>query len=251
VNGGGISGTVAAFVRQPPVPQPGISTFKHLVSPHAFAGSTALIVGGSRGLGALTAKAIAAGGGRVVITYVVGETEAREIAREIGPDACRVMRYNAEEEAAPQLAALEWGINQLYYFATTQIFRAKAGFYVASRFADFHRIYVDGFERICTVLRTRGTENLMVFYPSSSYLDLEDRPRDMTEYGMAKAAGEVLCADMNRFVRGMRVIVKRLPRLLTDQTATVMPTESEDPIAVMLPIIQEMHADAGVRLTLG
>jgi nucleoside-diphosphate-sugar epimerase len=63
----------------------------------------------------------------------------------------------------------------------------------------------------------------------------------MTEYSMAKAAGEVLCADMNRFVRGLRVVVHRLPRLLTDQTATVMPAHSEDPVPVMLAAIRELH----------
>jgi acyl dehydratase/NAD(P)-dependent dehydrogenase (short-subunit alcohol dehydrogenase family) len=242
VRGGGIFGTVTAFVRQPPIAQPSVRELARMVSEQEFSGVTALIVGGSRGLGALTAKAIVAGGGRVVITYVAGEIEAREIAREIGPDACRVMRYDAREDAAPQLACLEWDTNQLYYFATTHIFRQKAEWYVPARFAEFCRIYVEGFEAICTALQARGAKELSAFYPSS--IALENRPRDMTEYCMAKAAGEVLCADMNRFARGMRVVVKRLPRLLTDQTATVMPTESEDPAAAMLPIIREMRTGA-------
>jgi nucleoside-diphosphate-sugar epimerase len=63
----------------------------------------------------------------------------------------------------------------------------------------------------------------------------------MTEYAMAKAAGELLCADINRWMRGVRVITTRLPRLLTDQTATSMPTTFGNAVDVMLLIIREMQ----------
>jgi NAD(P)-dependent dehydrogenase (short-subunit alcohol dehydrogenase family) len=244
VAGGGIFGTVTAFVRQPPITPPAVSELAPLVGKNAFAGTTALIVGGSRGLGALTAKVIAAGGGRVVITYIAGETEAREIAEEIGHESCSILRYDAREDAASQLVDLAWNTEQLYYFATTQIFRQKAAWYVADRFRELCRIYADGFEAICSALQARGTPKLTAFYPSS--VAVTERPKEMTEYSMAKAAGELLCADMNRFIKGMRVVIKRLPRVLTDQTATVMPTQSADPLEVMLPIIREMHADGGV-----
>ena len=45
----------------------------------------------------------------------------------------------------------------------------------------------------------------------------------MTESSMAKSAGEMLCADLNRSECGIRMLVSRQPRLLTDQTATVKP----------------------------
>src|SRR5438876_8353394 len=61
VDGLGIRGRVDAFARHPPVPQPPISAVATRVSRHEFAGQRALIVGGSRGLGELTAKIIAAG----------------------------------------------------------------------------------------------------------------------------------------------------------------------------------------------
>jgi phosphoenolpyruvate-protein kinase (PTS system EI component) len=65
----------------------------------------------------------------------------------------------------------------------------------------------------------------------------------MLEYSMAKAAGELLCAEMNRFLGGIRVITRRLPRILTDQTASVMSVQSSDPSEIMLPIIREMYAE--------
>jgi NAD(P)-dependent dehydrogenase (short-subunit alcohol dehydrogenase family) len=43
-----------------------------LCAPDEFAGATALIIGGSRGLGELTAKLLAKGGARILITYATG-----------------------------------------------------------------------------------------------------------------------------------------------------------------------------------
>ena len=67
------------------------------------------------------------------MTYHVGEAEARDIAAEIGHDRCRIIRYDAREEAAPQLAGLEWGVDHLYYFATAHIARQKAPRYDPAR----------------------------------------------------------------------------------------------------------------------
>jgi acyl dehydratase len=239
VGGNGIAGTLMAFLRQPPVAQRTLAEISRLVRPFEFAGSTALVVGGSRGLGAATARILAAGGARVAITYAVGVADARELASEIGFEGCAVMQYDARDEAGPQLEALPWPIDQLYYFATKQIYRPKTGLFAADRFAEFCAVYVSGFERICAALRPGREDALRAFYPSSIFV--EDRPRDMTEYAMAKAAGEILCADMNRFDSTVNVLVRRLPRVLTDQTATVMPVDGFDALDIMLPIVREMH----------
>jgi hypothetical protein len=78
-----------------------------------------------------------------------------------------------------------------------------------------------------------------LFYPSSTYV--QDRPPLMTEYAMAKAAGEVLCADIVRFKPGVKIITQRLPRVRTDQTASLIATGSADAVDFMLPIIRAMR----------
>ncbi|HET9393773.1 MAG TPA: MaoC/PaaZ C-terminal domain-containing protein [Candidatus Rubrimentiphilum sp.] len=239
VAGAGIAGTVVAFVRRPPVQQPSLEELRPLVGGDEFAGTTALIVGGSRGLGALTGKLIAAGGGRIALTYATGESDALAIAQEIGTESSRVLPYDARKDAQAQIARLEWKVDQIYYFATTPIFRQKTRSYSPARFSEFCEIYIDGFADLCSALRANGNTPLRAFYPSS--IAVKTRPRDLTEYAMAKAGGEILCADMNRFVRDLRVLVRRLPRLLTDQTATVMPSETADAVETMLPIVREMH----------
>jgi NADP-dependent 3-hydroxy acid dehydrogenase YdfG len=240
IEGSGIAGTVTAFVRRPPVEQPRLADLAGVVRKDEFAGISALVIGGSRGLGAVTARAIVAGGGRVVITYAVGDADAREVATETNPAACRVLRYDVREDAQSQLADLPWDFNQLYYFATPQIHRQKSERYDRVRFAEFAQFYVDGFKALCSAVRAGSSGPVAVFYPSSTAV--EERPPTLGEYVAAKAAGELLCADVNRSAGGLRVIVKRLPPVLTDQTATVLPSATAAALDVILPVVREMAA---------
>jgi hypothetical protein len=63
----------------------------------------------------------------------------------------------------------------------------------------------------------------------------------MTEYAMAKAAGELLCADMNRFMSGIHVDFARLPSLATDQNPSMTPLEVEPTFDVMPPIVRRVQ----------
>jgi NAD(P)-dependent dehydrogenase (short-subunit alcohol dehydrogenase family) len=241
VIGHGIRGKVTALARPQPVAQPSLQSLAGKVAKHEFRSTTALIVGGSRGLGALTARIVAAGGGRVVITYVVGKAEAQEIAAEIGAEACGVLRYDVREQPFAQLSGLEEDINQLYYFSTPHIAHQRPALFTPELFERFCQFYIGGFHSLCVALQAGEQKRLSAFYPSSVFVD--DRPRGMLEYSMAKAAGELLCAEMNRVAGGVRVVVRRLPRVLTDQTAAVMSLQNIDAFEIMLPIIREMSAE--------
>jgi NAD(P)-dependent dehydrogenase (short-subunit alcohol dehydrogenase family) len=210
------------------------------VAADEFAGSTALIAGGSRGLGAVTAKAVAAGGGQVILTYASGREDAErlrdEIVAERGVSACRVLEFDATQTVEPQLGALKGIASHLYYFATPRIHVPKGEPFVPSLFGQFIRVYVDAFYETCRALLG---ERLAVLYPSTSFVD--ERPRGFAEYAMAKAAGEALCAYLYDGTSGLRILVERLPRVRTDQTASVTPVKAADPVEVMLPIIRRLH----------
>jgi acyl dehydratase len=92
VEGGGWSGTIESIARFPPVAQDSLEHLAGLVQCDEFCGSHALIIGGSRGLGELTAKLIAAGGGDVTITYAVGLNDALEVQRQISLNMTRLHR---------------------------------------------------------------------------------------------------------------------------------------------------------------
>lgn len=241
VEGLGIAGRVETFSRVPPALQASVDSIARYVSKDEFSGTHALIVGGSRGLGELTAKVIAAGGGEVTITYAVGKEEADAVAKEIQQSGgcCDVIAFDALQPSAPQLRNLTKPVTHAYYYATGQIFRVKKGLYSPEIYREFTKFYVDSFIDLCQSLATEPSKTVSVFYPSS--VAVIDRPADMTEYSMAKAAGEVLSEDINRYMQGVRVVVYRLPRLPTDQTLSVVPVRCADPLEVILPIIRDVQ----------
>ncbi len=142
--------------------------------------------------------------------------------------------------AAPQLANLPCRITHLYYFATPQIGRRKTGLFDAQRHAEFQACYVQSFYDLFTTLHAAAPEGLKGFYPSSVFV--EERPAGMTEYAMAKAAGEILCADINATLAKARITISRLPRLPTDQTASVTPVTTDEPVQALLPLIRAVQA---------
>jgi hypothetical protein len=241
IAGGGLSGTVKSFVRTPPVQQATMESLAGVVRPNEFAGSVALIVGGSRGLGELTAKLIATGGGRVLVTWHTGKDDAERVAGEIraAGGKCETFAYDARRPAVGQLAFLTDVPTHAYYFATPAIFRSQSKMFIPERLKEFLAIYVDGFWKLAQALRARQPR-LSIFYPSS--VSVTERPRGMTEYTMAKAAGEVLCADMNVSLAPLHVTVSRLPRLPTDQTTSLAAVETAHPLETMLPIIREVQS---------
>lgn len=242
VEGAGWIGHITCFVRQEPVSQPALSTISPLLSPGEFRGTRALILGGSRGLGEVTAKLIASGGGDVAITYLTGHANALRVQKQIegASQSCRVIRYDAGSPPIPQLAGIQFAPTSLYYFATPPIFFRKTRLFSSEVFEQFCSVYIDGFYQACMAAAEMTVGILSVFYPST--IALEERPAGVTEYAMAKAAGELLCADLVRFSKGrLRMVVSRLPRVLTDQTVSIAPVSTADPVTTMLPIVREVE----------
>lgn len=251
VAGANFSGSVSAFARPGPIESPNMETIAALVAPDEFEGRTALVVGGSRGLGAATAKILAAGGANVILTYMRGREEAEAIADEIrifraDPASARLLSYDAGGDPEEPLASLPV-ISHLYYFATPRIFLQSADAFSRIAYESFSAVYVAGFYKLVHFLTSRSdTKALSVLYPSS--VAIEERPKGMTEYAMAKAAAEILCADLARATPGLEIATPRLPRVQTDQTATVLPVPARDATDVMLSLLRHGRLDEGVRL---
>ena len=241
IEGGGLSGTITAFGRVPPVAQCSVDLASSFVDPAEFGGSVALIVGGSRGLGEVTANLIAAGGGRVMVTYASGSGDAHKVAAGIRTwgGQCAVSAYDVWRSAEQQCRELPETPTHIYYFATPNIARRFPGFCSRERLEELHKFYVHGFLELLDASQTLGWGGISAFYPSTTFL--RQRPPGMIEYAMAKAAGEQLCAEINRFRPGIRVITRRLPRVPTDQTVSLIHRKSENAVAVMLPIVRMMQ----------
>jgi hypothetical protein len=241
IAGGGLTGTIESLLRVPPVPQESSHELIGLVRPNEFAGSTALVIGGSRGLGEVTAKLLGLGGAKVAITYRVGSTDADAVVRDIGDAGgiCKALAYDVCKPAEPQLSTLGEAPTHVYYFATPAIFRAQSALFSRTRLNEFLNTYVDGFLDLVHALRARRTD-VSLFYPSSVFV--AERPPGMIEYAMAKAAGETLCSEMNLRWAPLHVTVERLPRLLTDQTASIIGTRLASPAAHLLSLVRQVQS---------
>ena len=244
IAGGGIEGELTAIARVPPVQQPTMAEIAALTPTGAYAGAVVLVVGGSRGLGEVTAKTCAAGGARVIVTYANGRDEAELVANDIRAHGgvCETIRLDVREEIATQLADLAGPTSHLYYYATGPIAQRRTRFLSEDVLANFMRFYTTGFAELCEAILTRnqGTP-LRVFYPSS--VAVSDTPKGWAEYALAKAAGELLCRELNAKLAGVAVTSIRLPRILTDQTATARAVESFPVLDVIMPIVRDLQAD--------
>jgi len=235
-----LRGTVEAFVTSRPAPLPSLAAVAGKVAPGEFAAQRALIVGGSRGLGAATARLVAAGGGVVLGTFAAGAAEMRTLARDAATAGRRIEKMRFDVLTGPfdllARAARRFGATHLYYFATPRIFARRREPFDDDLFQRFAAFYVTGFARTCAAVENRP---LAVFFPSSAALD-EPR-RELTEYIAAKTAGEAVAATLPLSLPGVRMLIRRLPRIATDQTASIVPTRALDPLDAMLPIVRAMH----------
>ena len=244
LTGGRVEGTVKAFVRPRPTSQPTMRQVAEVIAPDEFSGSRVLVVGGSRGLGELTAKLLAAGGADVVLTWLASEQDADLVVDEIksaGASASSV-RLDVADPAPPieRLASDGWLPDQVYYFATPPIFVRRTAFFDQGLFDRFADCYVGGFARVVEACRNAGAPLLTAFYPSSVAVD--EAVEGLTEYAAAKSAGEVAARILGSSERWLTTVIRRLPRLPTDQTATFIPVPTEDPMTVMTALVREMTA---------
>ena len=236
-----VSGIVTAFRRPAPRNQPACSELIREVTPEAFNGQRALIVGGSRGLGELTAKLLAIGGAQVCITYHQGEDDALRVSREITQEGgqCYLMQWDVRSPPMDLPAFLSQPPTHVYYFATPFAFEAIRGRFSIDLFDAFCAYYVHGF--LTTVDRVTPPKGKLqtVFYPSSVAVD--DPPANMGEYAAAKAAGEIACRFLDKTRKNLRVRFYRLPRLATDQTASMLSVNEEDSVSLIRSILSDLQ----------
>ena len=77
-----------------------------------------------------------------------------------------------------------------------------------------------------------GDNNVVLYYPSSIYV--EEQPAGFQEYGAAKKHGEDLCNELARKHFTLSVIISRLPTVYTDQTTSILPTNTNSALDVMI-----------------
>ena len=129
-------------------------------------------------------------------------------------------------------------IDAVFYFATPRIQAKRSQIFHRQAFDEFASFYLERFHELCLWLEGGGRP-VRVYLPSTVFVT--ERPKGMTEYAMAKAAAELLAEDLNRTLRHVRIVHTRLPRLATDQTASITPLTTADNVSVLLDVMQAMR----------
>ncbi|MEI7656042.1 MAG: SDR family NAD(P)-dependent oxidoreductase [Actinomycetes bacterium] len=225
------------ILREAPPTQIDLSVVRSRVRPDEFKGVRALIVGGSRGLGELTAKLLAAGGADVLISYRTGAEDAVRVAGGLGNGA-RTVQFDV---GAPDPAALgqivAFAPTHISYFATPVIAKRPPYSWDPTTFLRFIDIYVLGLSQLLSIAHSAGSLESL-FFPSSTFID--EAPVGFAEYIAAKTAGEALCAAWQLVHPVQRVVIERLPPLVTDQTAARLGTDTIGNLDVMLPVLRRI-----------
>jgi NADP-dependent 3-hydroxy acid dehydrogenase YdfG len=220
----GMRGSLQAFVRPRPQEQPSAKDIHSRIAAGLFQQQRALVIGGSRGIGEVCAKILAAGGADVCLTCHSGLDDAARVVEDVASAGGRATAFALDVLASSSDLArklpLGWFPTNVYFFATPSISgQAVSGRFVHERFLKFCDFYVRGVANVHAELRSISNQPFELFYASSVFVD--DVPTNMGEYAAAKAAGEMFCHFLSKTDHNLKVHIERFPRLPTDQTVGI------------------------------
>lgn len=246
VSGACLAGNIEAFFRPSNAPQKLPAEIERFVAPMQYRSDRVLIIGGSRGLGEMTAKILAAGGSDLTITYARGKDDAERVREEcvrLG-GTCRTAHLDVAELEHNGVPPLPDGghYSHVYFFASPPIKPSATGIWNQSLFEGFAQTYVSAFASVVASLsgmKKAAEKPTRYFYPSTVFLD--QGAVEFSEYCVAKAAGETLCDQLSR---KLKVVISRprMPMMRTDQTLGVRDSSPSDPFDVMLDAIQRFQS---------
>ena len=218
-------GDIEALFRPEPIEQPDFTSIRKLVKPEKFKSQQALVIGGSRGVGEITAKLIAAGGGHPIVTYAKGKNDAHRVMDDIVANGgqCDAIRYNV---LSPELDVDGLSDNEpithLYYFASPLIEKSDGFIWsekIFRKFTDFYIVGLADLLELFVKIPAYRKNGLVVFIPSTIYLD--EPQKGFAEYIAAKAATEAFLKQFAFKYPAFQFRAPRLPRMMTDQTSGV------------------------------
>ena len=126
----------------------------------------------------------------------------------------------------------------IYYFPSPSI-RNNIQSYNTELFDEFYSVYVTAFCRLVRAASACIQYPFYVFYPSTVFI--KTKQKGFAEYINAKSAGEQQAELLEAKYSKANIIIKRLPPLKTDQTASLTAGEAEPPLEVIYDVLMEMR----------
>jgi hypothetical protein len=204
------------------------SSIKKKLKKKEFNNTKSLIIGGSRGIGAIVGNILSIGDGKV---FATSTKKIQALNKKI-----YFIKFNINKKNDLKNKLANLNFSYLYYFPTPKIFINKHEIFNRKIFDNFQKYYIDKFYEICVFFETKK-KKLKIFYPSTT--SLINRPLNMTEYTMAKSASEIMIEDLNRSLNFVEIEKYRLPRLDTDQTINALGIKSINAEKMMLKKIRK------------
>ena len=239
-----VQGELSAFFRPPVIQYNPISVLlkKKLVG--NFSRQRTLVIGGSRGIGMQCARLLAIGRSNgVLVTYNKSFDNIINLLNELRGYGCtaEAVQLDAVHPSADSLEKIRvFAPTHLYYFATPKISSVIKTFN-QGKFERFCNCYIFALNKLVDELKPHGLKG--VFVPSSIAID--ELPKDMVEYAMAKEAMECWGRAMNADKKkGVRVYMPRFPRIRTAQTQVLLPVEAADAEDILFPEMQQFEKES-------
>jgi len=223
-SGFGMFASLEALALPEPTSPPETKQVYQLLRKQNLRDEKVLIIGGSRGIGAMIAKILSAWGAKVFITYNSGKADADKLSIDANIEIIHFDVSNSDPKSL--IKKLPLGISSFFYFATPKIFFRRTQEFHIDKLDLFRMFYIDMFKKIFLELYARNSTLKRIFYPSSTELD--NNYTENKEYTQAKLEGEEMCKLLATKINSINFFVPRLPKITTDQTNWVNQNNTSD-----------------------
>lgn len=224
----GATAKMWAFVRQDS-PQPSLNRITDILPPsQQLSGKVALVIGGSRGLGAAITQALASQGCSVALNYHRSSRDADRVRASFGADSDRITLLQGDAADSQWCATARQTILDRYGKLDLLICNASPPIrplpFAPERMAQFEE-FLAGSLALVTVpmasfLDTLAEQGGWSIVLSSMFVT--EPPADFPQYVTTKSAVEGLARWAALHYPKVRHLIVRPPKLLTDQTNTTL-----------------------------
>ena len=235
-----LSGHLDASVRLQPQQQASLLQVQADVKSQCLAGRRVLVVGGSRGLGELATKISVSAGADVCLTFYKGEIEAQLICDQIekSDGSCAIIQLDITDLSEDALAPLRmFDPDLIFFFSTPTIEIQPSRSFDSALSEKFNNHYVSGFAHLVETLVDKRDHQLDVVVPSTVYI--ENPIPGSAEYVASKTAAEAVALNLQGKHAPLRAHIWRLPKVLTDQTASLTDHGAVDGKDLLINLISE------------
>ena len=240
----GLRGSLKAFYREEPIEQLSIKDLSKKINKKNLSSQNILIIGGSRGIGEITAKLLSFRNANLTLTYNNGLNDVDRIVNEIIEYGCRasfsylnVLDFDTIDKFFNNNKYFD----QIYYYASPRIKDTKNTLFDYDLYENYNKYYIKPLIKLSEILSKNKNKKCKIFYPSTIFLD-EDKNNSFTEYQASKLLGEFISRNIEDQYENISVLISRLPRLLTDQTSKTNKLLIANSTLVIDRILDQMYS---------